>query len=88
MEGQDDMICPKCGSQCKEGIIFARNPRYLIIDWPAELRWHPKEDEGKIFKKGKQYLAPESEGYLCSKCNKVYAAFNVESYYDEQDEQE
>lgn len=74
------MQCPNCGMQCKEGVIEARDPRYLIINWPAELRWYPKEYEDKFFKKEKLYLPSESVGYFCSNCHKVYAAFNVELY--------
>ncbi|SCW61999.1 hypothetical protein SAMN02910456_02204 [Ruminococcaceae bacterium YRB3002] len=80
------MQCPICGSQCRDGVVQALDPRYLIISWPAKVRWFPAEYEDKIIKKEKIYLDFENKGYLCEHCHKVFTAYDVEYYDDVPDE--
>lgn len=75
------MQCPKCGNQCKEGVIRATDPTNLLFKVPADVSWNPAESEGKIFKKGKISLKPKNEGYYCENCRKVYAALDLNEGY-------
>ena len=71
------MKCPKCGKNCKKGVVHARNPRMMVIDWPGDLRWYPEESAGKLLKSGEVQLSYEGEGFYCEDCEKVYAVFEA-----------
>ena len=69
------MKCPKCGDECKKGIVIVKDAGSLTQSLTM-INWYPEENNGKIRKKDAVSLRLKAEGYYCEECMKVYSAFD------------
>lgn len=68
------MKCPECGTECRKGIIEARDAGSLTQLLTAVI-WYPEEEKRKMLRKGTVDLHLDGEGWYCDTCMKVFAAF-------------
>ncbi len=67
------MRCPECGKECSKGIIEASGGSFTQLN--TKVIWYPKEQKGKMIRKGVVNLSLYGEGYYCDECMKVFASF-------------
>lgn len=71
------MNCSRCGRKCEDGMVEVHE-RGTLFSLNLTLKWFPKDQENKLFKKDSVYLIPYTTGAYCPVCKKVYVTFDVE----------
>lgn len=66
------MKCPKCGDECRKGILKAVNTE-CEEDASVIMAWYPIERKKGVINKDGLDLGRRAEGYYCENCRKVFA---------------
>lgn len=66
------MKCPKCGNECRKGILKVVNTE-CEKDAEVIMAWYSIERKKSVVNKDGLNLGSQAEGYYCEKCRKVFA---------------
>ena len=71
------MKCPQCGGECIEGIAESKLSGRLLLTQMITTIYYPTAEDGKIFKDNWKSMPRKVKAYLCEKCRKVYAEYDL-----------